>query len=268
MGEYSVLYANPPSTEDSVPIGVLLRDPAADKLYLRLRQDWDVLVRDEDTWYFEELEKAVADLERELGGKAAMDLMLQGSNAVTGDEPQQVLVGSYPAALHRLYAKSVPVPVRKFETHLPMYSLRSAAGKFLENSEIEPEGWLEIPGAPHLSQGQFVARIQGTSMEPLVADGSLAVFDTETKGSRVGRLVLVEERRPGGANGYTLKKYESVKLAFSEDSTQRVAIRLLPLNPEHDMIELDPEDDRYQIVGFFVRVLDHDLVDGVVDSSD
>jgi hypothetical protein len=46
-GEFSVLYANPPSTEDSVPIGVVLRDPATNKLHLRLRQDWDLLIRDE-----------------------------------------------------------------------------------------------------------------------------------------------------------------------------------------------------------------------------
>jgi SOS-response transcriptional repressor LexA len=267
MGEYSVLYANPPSAEDSVPIGVVLRDPASDRLHVRLRQDWDLLIRDEDTWYFEQLEQAIADLERDMGGKAALEMMLQGSNAVTGDEPQAVLVGSnYGAALNRLYAKQIPIPVRRFETHLPIYSLRSAAGRFLENSEIEPEGWVEIPDARGLTQGQFIARIQGTSMEPQIPDGSLAVFDTETRGgTRAGRLVLVEERTRGGAKAYTLKKYESVKRAYSEDTDVRAAIRLLPLNPEHDVIELDPEDDRYQIVAIFVRTIDQDLAEAVVD---
>jgi SOS-response transcriptional repressor LexA len=265
VGKFSVLYANPPSTEDTVEIGVILMDPAADKLYLRLRQDWDLLIRDEDTWYFEKLEHAIRDVERELGAKAAIDVLLQGSNAVTADEPQTVVVGNYPSTLARLYAKSIPVKVRKFETHLPMYSLRSAAGRFLENSEIEPEGWIEIPESRGLSQGQFIARIQGTSMEPVVPDGSLAVFDTESKGSRVGRLVLVEERRRGGANAYTLKKYVSEKKAFSEDTAERAAIRLLPVNPEHDVIELDPEDERYQIIGFFVRTLDPDLAEALVD---
>jgi len=268
MGEYSVLYANPPSAEDSVPIGVVLRDPAADRLHIRLRQDWDILIRDEDTWYFEQLERAIADIERDLGGKATLDHMLQGSNALTGDDPQPVLVvgGRFDATLNRLYARQIPTPVRRFETHLPMYSLRSAAGRFLENSEIEPEGWLEIPDARNLTQGQFLARIQGTSMEPLIPDGSLAIFDTETRGgTRQGRLVLVEERVRGGGKAYTLKKYESVKQAYGEDSTVRMAIRLHPLNPEHSVIELDPEDDRYQIVAIYVRTVDPALSEAVVD---
>jgi SOS-response transcriptional repressor LexA len=265
-GEYSVLYANPPASEDAVAIGVVLHDPRDGRLHVRLRQDWDTFIRDEEIWYFEKLPQALADLERDLGAKAALDLLTQGSNAVTADDPQPVLVTSYGATLARLYARHVPAAVRRFETHLPLYSLRSAAGRFLENSEVEPEGWLEIPNARGLSQGQFIARIQGTSMEPLVPDGSLAIFDTEHKGgSRQGRLVLVEERRRGGANAYTLKKYESIKQAFSEDSTLRTAIRLLPLNPDHEAIELDPEDDRYQIVGFFVRTLDADLAAGLAD---
>lgn len=265
-GEYSILYANPPSTEDAVPVGVVLRDPEADRLYVRLRQDWDLLIRDEDTWYFEELERAIRDLERELGGKAALDLMQQGSNGLSCDEPQAVLVGSFESALNRLYAKWVPAAVRRFETHLPLYSLRSAAGRFLENSEVEPEGWVEIPDAHGLRQGQFIARIQGTSMEPLIPNGSFAIFDVEARGgSRNGRLVLVEERRRGAANAYTLKKYESVKVPHGEDSTVRVAIRLLPLNPEHSVIELEPEDDRYQVIAVFVRVLDPDLAEGLVE---
>ena len=264
-GEYTILYANPPACEDAVAIGVVLHDPKSQRLHVRLRQDWDTFIKDEETWYFEKLPQALQDLERDLGSQAALDLLTQGSNAVTADEPQPVLVANFPATLARLYAKSVPAAVRRFETHLPLYSLRSAAGRFLENSEIEPEGWLEIPNAHGLAQGQFIARIQGTSMEPLVPNGSLAIFDTEHKGgSRSGRLVLVEERRRGGANGYTLKKYESVKQAFSEDSTVRTSIRLLPLNPEHDVIELEPEDDRYRIVGFFVRTLDADLAEGLV----
>lgn len=260
MGELYVLFANPPSTEDSVPIGVVLRDPEADKLYVRLRQDWDLLIRDEDTWYFEELERAILDLERELGSKAAMDLVLQGANGVTCDEPQKVLVGNYPAGLNRLYAKWVPAAVRKFETHLPLYSLRSAAGKFLDNSEVEPEGWLEIPDASGLRQGQFVARIQGTSMEPVIPDGSLAVFDTEgLGGSRIGKLVLVEERGRGSSHAYTLKRYTR------SGSGEERSIVLEPLNPAHEEIRLTPEDDRYQVVGIFVRVLDPDLAEGVVD---
>lgn len=265
-GEYSVLYANPPASEDTVPIGVVLLDPTANHLHLRLRQDWDVLIRDEDTWYFEQLPKAIADLQRDLGAKPALDLLTQGSNAVTADDPQPVLVSSFGATLNRLYTREVQTPIRRFETHLPLYSLRSAAGRFLENSKVEVEGWLEVPNARGLAQGQFIARIEGTSMEPLVPDGSLAIFDTQSKGgSRVGRLVLVEERRRGGVNAYTLKRYESVKQASSEDSTVRTAIRLHPLNPDHAVIDLDPEDDRYQIVGFFLRALDADLAAGLVD---
>lgn len=266
-GEYTVLYANPPSSEDSVPIGVVLRDPSSDKLHTRFRQDWDLLIRDEDTWYFEQLPRAVADLERDLGGKAAMDLLLQGSNAVSADEPRAVLVANYATSLARLYATSVPAKIRRFETHLPIYTLRSAAGRFLENNVVQPEGWIEIPEARGLTQGQFIVRIQGTSMLPLIPDGSLAVFDRDDakRGSRVGRLVLVEDRsRSGGGTAYTLKKYESVKRAYSEDTSERVAIRLIPLNPEHEVIELEAGDDTYAIIGSYVRTLDPALCEALV----
>ena len=98
----------------------------------------------------------------------------------------------------------------------------------------------------------FVAEIQGTSMEPLVRDGDLAVFRRIPAGSRNGKRVLVEEN----GNRYTLKRYVSRKRAYSEDSTERLAITLEPLNPEHQPIELEADEDRYRVVAEFVTTLE------------
>ena len=112
-------------------------------------------------------------------------------------------------AVDRLYRKHVESKVLEFRTHLPRYSLRAAAGRFLDNEEIEEQGWVEAPGSmPHLYPDMFVAEIAGKSMEPLIPDGSLCVFRAGVAGSRAGRLVLAEDRE---ANAYAVKRYQSEK---------------------------------------------------------
>ena len=159
------------------------------------------------------------------------------------------MAGKFPRTVAILYERHVSPRSLKFDTHLPLYTLRSAAGKFLENAEVECESWVEAPANLRLTQEMFVAEIQGTSMEPLVHDGDLAVFRLIPAGSRQGKKVLVEER--GGA--YTLKVYTRPK---GFDREARGAVTLEPLNHEHEPIQLEPEDDRYRIIAEFVTTLD------------
>jgi phage repressor protein C with HTH and peptisase S24 domain len=145
--------------------------------------------------------------------------------------------------------------VHPFRTHLPRYSLIAAAGKFLENQEVEQEDWDEMPAELRLDERMFVARISGKSMEPRIPDGSLCVFMGGTvAGSRQGRLVLVEAL--GTNDRYTVKRYTSSKQQNSDESWQHERIRLEPLNPAFEAWDLDPSDDRYRIIAEFVRVLD------------
>jgi phage repressor protein C with HTH and peptisase S24 domain len=150
----------------------------------------------------------------------------------------------------------VPSEVLQFRTHLPRYSLAVAAGPFLTNPEdVTAEEWIEVPEDLKLDPDMFVARIQGHSMEPRIPDGSLCIFRRNVVGSRNNRLVLVRNSELADDNQYTVKRYKSEK-RYSEDGFEQTRIRLESLNPVYPSWDLDPEEDKYQIVGEFVQVLE------------
>jgi SOS-response transcriptional repressor LexA len=236
--------------------GILLEDLEQDRLWIRLRRDWDA-VAPEEAELFEEL---AADLEfkaREFGARRLMEYFEQTlSNTLRISEAKEIIVGDFERALARLYREHVRSNVREFATHLPRYSLAVAAGKFLENSEVREDGWEEAPEDLKLAPEMFVARIAGHSMEPKIPDGSLCVFRYGVTGSRDGRLVLVE-RMGGGANDrYTVKRYRSLKQRAGDGTWRHQKITLESLNPDFPSWDLDPEEDRFRIIAEFVRVLD------------
>jgi phage repressor protein C with HTH and peptisase S24 domain len=238
-------------------IGVLLHDPASDGLHLRLRRDWDRIAGGEN----DVLELLAEDLEskaREMGAEALLQSLEDTlSNTLRVTERRPVMVEDFDRALNRLYRRHVPATIEAFRTHLPLYSLRAAAGRFLENSEVSEEAWIEIPAdvRGRLNERMFVAHIQGHSMEPRIPDGSLCLFEAGLAGSRQGRLVLVEDPASSGYGRYSIKRYQSVKSASSE-GWRHERIRLESLNPEYPSWDLDAEGERYRIVGVFVGVIE------------
>ncbi len=130
-----------------------------------------------------------------------------------------------------------------------------AAGKFLENQEVNEEGWEEAPVGLRLAPGMFVARIAGESMEPRIPDGSLCVFRGPVTGSRQGKLVLVEYLGGGANDCYTVKRYFSDKTQREDGTWSHERVRLEPLNPAFDAWDLDPEEDRFRVLAEFVQVL-------------
>ena len=203
--------------------------------------------------FFEALADDLSRKADELGSEklfAYLEDTLSGTLRITDRET--VLVEDFDRAVDRLYRKHVASKVLEFRTHLPRYSLRAAAGRFLDNEEIVEQGWVEAPaGMQHLDPDMFVAEIVGDSMEPLIPNGSLCVFRAGVAGSRTGRLVLAEDRE---ANAYAVKRYKSSKTKGEE--WQHNWIRLEPLNPAHDSWLLKPDEERYRIIAEFVRVLD------------
>jgi phage repressor protein C with HTH and peptisase S24 domain len=166
-------------------------------------------------------------------------------------------VEQFDRALGRLYREKVSSTVKPFVTHLPRYSVAVAAGRFLDNLEIEAEGWEEAPAGLRLAPEMFVARIAGKSMEPVIPDQSLCVFRGGTvTGSRQGRLVLVEALGRGANDRYTVKRYRSERAQLPDGTWAHQSIRLEPINPDFEAWELDREEDRYRIIAEFVRVLD------------
>ena len=240
-----------------VAAGVLLEDPSQDRLYLRLRRDWEEIAPEEaDT--LSALEFDLAAKAAEMGASGLLSYLEETlSNFVKIGERRDVMVRDFQRALGQLYREHVASTVRRFVTHLPRYSLAVAAGKFLENQEVTEEGWEEAPPDLKLTREMFLARIAGRSMEPLIPDGSLCVFRTGVTGSRQGRLVLVEALGRGLNDRYTVKRYRSGKAQNPDGSWTHRRIRLEPLNLEFEAWDLDPEDeDSLRVIAEFVRVLD------------
>lgn len=255
-GRYSVIQAELPG-RGLVNLGVLLEDPQSDAVHLRFRRDMDSLVDEEDDEEdLEILENLGDDLARKSGELGAQKLFeyLEGtlSASVRITDREQVLVEDFSRALDRLYRQHVPSKVLEFRTHLPRYSLRAAAGRFLDNEEIVEEGWVEAPEDLRLTPDMFIAQIAGHSMEPLIPDGSLCIFRAGVRGSRVGRLVLAEDLE---ANAFAVKRYNSERID-NEESWRHEWIHLESLNPEGPSWPLDPDEEKYRIIAEFVRVLD------------
>lgn len=133
-----------------------------------------------------------------------------------------------------------------FRTLLPVYSLRAAAGYFGAGKSVERQGWIEVPGSRKLDRKMFAANVAGSSMEPKIKDGDLAVFRAEPVGTRQGKIVLAQYRGPSDpetGGSFTVKRYSSVKTVGEGGEWRHRRITLSPLNPDYEPIILEPRDE-------------------------
>jgi SOS-response transcriptional repressor LexA len=248
-----------------VAAGVFLLDPSSDRLYLRLRDDWEAVAGPEDVEVLAHLQNHFSRVSEETGGERFLKSLEDTlSNTLRITERESVAVGDFTKALNRLFERYVqgvtaePVALMPYRTHLPLYSLRAAAGKFGEDMEVEPESWVRAPEHLRLTADMYVARVVGRSMEPLIPDGSLCIFRRTIEGSRQGKLVLVQRRTASETGGeFTIKRYTSRK-TVTEDRWKHERIRLEPLNPEFEAWDLEPselEQGPYHVCGEFLGVL-------------
>lgn len=250
-GKYCIVQADTPAL-GLVNVGVLLQDRETDVLRLRFRRDLESLAdEEEDREVLLALADDLAAKAQEMGAEKLFEYLESNlSGAIRMTDREEVLVEDFERALDRLYLKYVPSSVLEFRTHLPKYSLRAAAGKFLENQEISEDGWVEAPEDLRLSTDMFVAEIAGHSMEPRIPDGSLCVFRYGVVGSRIGRLVLAEERGAGGNNRYAVKRY------YRDLNDPERKVTLQSLNHDYPDWPLEPDEEKYRILAEFIRVLD------------
>lgn len=258
--EYVVLQAALPG-RPVVAAGILLLEPEADRLHLKLRSDWADRASPEDAEVLELLAADLATQAEELGGSALLSLLEDRlSNALRISERRPAVVGDFERALERLYAAEVEgarrtAPVVPFRTHLPVYSLRAAAGRFGPEQDVdaEPEDWIPLPEGLRPPEDYFACHVVGRSMEPRIPDGSLCLFRRIPAGSRQGKLVLVRHRGASEGGEFTIKRYRSEKAVDGEGGWRHTRIVLEPLNPEYPVLELGPDD--FEVIAEFVRVI-------------
>jgi SOS-response transcriptional repressor LexA len=240
------------------PCGVVVFDPEAGAAAFRFRRDWvDFAGEEADT-----LESLTADLEEKFSTMGAeaffawIDSSLSSSLSV--DDMTPVAGRDAGTSAQALYRRHVHTQPRAFATHLPLYSIRAAAGGFGPDSESEIEDWIEVHGSRALSRDEFVLRISGRSMEPEIPDGALCLFRKYKAGSRQGQIVLVQ-RVTGSESGgeVTIKRYASAKQA-TEEGWRHASIRMNPENPEFGAWDLD-EAGQNITIAVFERVLEEPI---------
>jgi SOS-response transcriptional repressor LexA len=145
-----------------------------------------------------------------------------------------------------------PKANERFETCVPLSSLRAAAGRFSEEQAgLEAHGewaseWVTWNDHPHFEPGMFVAKVQGKSMEPEVPDGAYCLFRPLHAGSRQAKRLLVWHSGIDDAmtsGHYTLKVYASEKETAEDGSWRHTKVVLRPLNPDFESIVLTPSDE-------------------------
>ena len=102
-----------------------------------------------------------------------------------------------------------------YTTHVPIYDLYAAAGSFSEEQLVEDVQWVELPEHINVSEGMFVMRVVGESMNRRIPSGSWCLFKSNPGGTRNGKVVLVQHRQiedPDHGGSYTVKIYHSEKV--------------------------------------------------------
>ena len=149
--------------------------------------------------------------------------------------------------------------MQQFTTHLPLYSIRAACGKFTDDEEAEIEGWVNVENMGiKASEDMFVVHAKGHSMEPRIHDGDLCVFRFYQGGTRQDSIVLTEltSRDMDYGGMYTIKKYYSEKVYDEDGINQHSKVVLRSLNHDYDNIDITEEDaSERKTIGIFVDTI-------------
>lgn len=240
--------------------GVFLYNPETGESALRLRRDWEEFAGDEA----DVLGEIAADLPGKLAEMGAIRFLEWADNTLSNtfrvSEPRTTLAGEIERTAQALYRKFVHSTVRRYETHLPVYSIRAAAGGFGRDMAAHAEGWIEVdvPGRRDLSEDLFLIRIEGRSMEPDIPDGSLCVFRAYYGGSRKGGIFLVQRISTLDDGGeVTIKRYDSSKEYRRDGTWVHTRIKMRPDNSdEFQEWDLKREEDSFITIAQFVCVIE------------
>jgi len=145
------------------------------------------------------------------------------------------------------------------ERTIPFYDLKIAAGSFSSQQQVENINYIELEGENKARGDYFACRVIGESMNKIIPNGSICLFEKYSGGTRNGKIVLVEMTdftdSDTGSN-YTIKEYTSKKTT-SEEGWKHEEIVLLPKSHQSyfPIILRDEETINLKVVGVFIKVL-------------
>jgi len=155
-------------------------------------------------------------------------------------------------------------PIRAFENSVPLFNLKAAAGYFSElqivDDNVNEFEWVAIPERIKSPKDFFACKVIGDSMNKVIPNGSICLFQKYSGGSRNGKIVLVEHTNlqdPDFGSCYTVKEYHSKK-NIGGDQWSHESITLKPLSDRggYENIEItEDESSNLKVIGIFEMVL-------------
>jgi DUF2075 family protein len=135
---------------------------------------------------------------------------------------------------------------------VPIFDLKFAAGQFSDYQQADTFDHVVLPAHLRASEGYFVARVEGDSMNKRIPPGAWCLFHFNPQGTRNGKIVVVQHRQisdPELGGQYTIKRYKSEK-HFGEDGVVNSVIVLKPesTNDKHEAIMMSAEDAEEMVV--------------------
>ena len=145
------------------------------------------------------------------------------------------------------------------EFTVPLYDLKIAAGSFSEQQQTESIKYLELESAIPNMDNYFACKVVGESMNKIIPNNTICLFEKYSGGSRNGLNTLVEMTDYTDADfgsNYTVKEYSSRKTT-SEDGWKHEEIILLPKSdkPYGPIILKDEETIHLKVIGLFIKTL-------------
>ncbi|MDM1377660.1 MULTISPECIES: DNA/RNA helicase domain-containing protein [Myroides] len=141
---------------------------------------------------------------------------------------------------------------------IPYYDLKIAAGLFSDQQSVEDIQYIEVDLQNR--KNYFACKVVGESMNKVIPNGSICLFQKDFVGSRNGLITLVEglntiDAELGG--NYTIKEYSSKKTT-DEDGWKHEEIILKPVSTDffEPIILRDEETINFKVIGVFIKVLE------------
>lgn len=149
--------------------------------------------------------------------------------------------------------------VKPYQGYVPIFDLDIAAGEFSHTQSIDRYDWVCLPDYINTSEGMFVARVVGESMNRKIPNGSWCLFKANPGGTREGKVVLVQHRDiedPDHGGSYTVKIYHSEKIVI-DDATVNQKVILTPFTNAfgYTPITLQDGNEDLIVIGEFLSVL-------------
>ncbi|WP_430406347.1 DNA/RNA helicase domain-containing protein [Fluviicola sp.] len=147
------------------------------------------------------------------------------------------------------------------ERTVPFYDLQVAAGTFSNPQQVENLQFIDLETPLANAENYFACKVVGESMNQIIPNGSICLFEKYSGGSRNGLITLVEMTDytdPDLGSNYTIKEYSSKK-TNSADGWKHEEIVLLPRSTDsyESIVLRDEETVGLKVVGVFVRVLEN-----------